>query len=161
APSTGADRLVADPKTGILLINGMDFDLFSWKGAWKNTFQPLDPKGNFYGLCGAEALANGDLALLVRLESAQEQWGKDNFEMRSKPGVRRVVLDDQGHVLSKNEWADPLQPHSSYWSLEGGLCAVHDDGTFTLSQDVKGGPSKAVSLFAQATSSPDHWAAHL
>jgi hypothetical protein len=163
APSSGADWLIADPKVGILLVSGLDFDLFSWKGQWKKTIQPLDTKGNFYGFCGATVLSKGTLAFLERMESAQEQWGKDNFEMRSKPGIQWVTLDPQGALISKTEWTDPLQPHSSYWLLEGGLYAVHDDGTFTAQEPkhLSSAALKALNLFAQVASAPDHWAAHL
>lgn len=161
APISGADWLVADPKIGILLVSGLDFDLFSRSGRWEKTFQPLDPKDNFYGFCAAAVQGDGDLVFLERLESAQEQWGKDNFEMRSKPGVRRVVLDPKGQVLSKTEWTDPTQPHSNYWLLEGGLFAIHDDGTYDVQGTAKTGKPGSFSLFAQLASTPDHWTAHL
>ncbi|HVZ79250.1 MAG TPA: hypothetical protein VHE12_00460 [bacterium] len=163
APQEGADWLVVDGRGRFLLVSGLDFDLFSRDGKWIRTTQPLDAQENFYGFAGLEALAKGGTVVLVRLESVREQWGKDNFELRTKPGVRRVLLDTEGKVREAKEFVDDLQPHSSYWLMDGAVYAVHDDGTYRELDPEGPAPSakEPFLFFARTAFEPERWLAHL
>ena len=163
APQEGADWLVVDREGRFLLVSGLDFDLFSKEGKWLRTSQPIDPQANFYGFAGMEAAAKGGTALLVRLESVREQWGKDNFELRTKPGVRRVLLDAGWNIRDEKELVDDLQPHSNYWLLDGAVYAIHDDGSFRkLDPQGKNPATRDPFLaFAQVAFDPGRWLSHL
>ena len=96
-----------------------------------NDHPPDKQRRDFYGFYALEALADGRIDLLERMESPLEQLGKDNFELRSKPGARSVVLQADGRVGQDRVEVDPLEPHSDYYVENGNVYSIHDDGTFT------------------------------
>lgn len=162
APASGAEWLVADGQERFYLVAGLDFELFDGAGRHLRTLSPIDRSKNFYGFEAMEALPSG-LVLLQRLESPLEQWGKDNFEMQTKPGVRLEVVSTDGQVGPVREVVDPTQPHSHYYLEEGDVYGIHDDGSFNL-LDSAGSRSTRdgfMGSFAAVAFNVEKWRAHL
>ena len=156
-PLGGAEWLVVDNRDRYWLEADLDFGLYSPGGHYLQTISPLDKRMNFYGFAAMEALPDGRIVLLQRLETQAEQRQKLNYENRSKPGARLVVLNPEGGVETDRVEVDPLQPHSDY-TLEGGeVYSIHDDGTYEMLDSV-GAPSKdeAFGKFA-AVDDSRHW----
>ena len=159
----GAEWLMADKKgKWILELEGI-FDFFSPVGRPLQTFHPLDKSNNFYGFCSMECLPDGGLALLARLESPLEQRNKDNFEERSKPGSRLILLSPEGKVMIDKEELDRQQPHSAYFLQDGVVVSVHEDGSYEVLDRIGGSadPDEHFSDFAHLAFNPERWRSHL
>ncbi len=163
ALSSGPEWLLVGGHGRYYLGSGLDFEVYGPKGRHLKTLHPIDKSSNFFGFNSMEVLPNGSIALLTRLESPQEQWGKDNFEERSKPGARLLILGPEDEVRQDKEWIDPDQPHSAYELQNGTIYSVHDDGSFRTLGSLEGFSPKEgdFSAYAATTYSPDHWLEHL
>jgi hypothetical protein len=157
----GPDALVIDRRGRFWLEEGRTFSLYQPNGRLLQTGSPLEEDKSFFGFTSLEALPNGGVALLERLETARERHEKMNFEVMSKPGAQLILLDEKGSVTSKKTELDPEQPHSKYVLQNGGIYSVHDDGTFTA-LDALGAPVKD-GAFAKFASVADEarWNAHV
>ncbi len=161
-PAQGAEWLMADNGGGFWLESDLDFDLYSPRGKYLKTIVPPDEMGNFYGFDGMEVLPDGRMVLLERMESRAEQMEGDDFELRSKPGVRLVVFKTDGSVDTDLELVDPIQPHSDYDLESGNVYSVHDDGTYQMLDSAAGAPAdKAFGKFAAVAHDAESWARHL
>ncbi len=162
-PSTGPEWLVVDGHGRFYLESGLDFDLYAPNGKYLTTLNPIDKSKNFYGFTAMETLPDSSVALLVRLESPQEQWGKDDYEEHTKPGSRLVVLKDDGQVPVDKEVVDPGQPHSNYYLENGVVYSVRDDGTYQILDSL--GPDspkdRDFASFAAIGYNLDRWLDHL
>jgi hypothetical protein len=161
-PATGAEWLVVDNQGRFWLEADRDFNLYSPGGHYLKKMNPIDKVKNFYGFDSMEALGDGRVVLLERLESHAEQFAKDNFELRSKPGVHLVVLSGDGKLETDKDLVDPSEPHSNYQLERGDVYSIHDDGTYQL-LDTIGSPGidKAFSHFASVAFNKDQWLHHL
>jgi len=159
----GPEWLVVDRQGRIILESELDFNIYSPRGKYLQTLQPIDKTKNFYGFSTLETLADGSLLFLARLETPQEQWGKDNFQEHSKPGARVLVLSPDGRVKVDKEVTDPDQPHSNYYSENGVLYSVRDDGSFRILEPAypKGRADEDFGSFAAIAYSLDRWRGHL
>jgi hypothetical protein len=158
----GAEWLMVDNGGGFWLETDLDFDLYSPHGKYLKTIVPPDEMGNFYGFDGMEVLPDGRILLLERMESRAEQMEGDDFELRSKPGVRLVVFKTDGSVDTDLELVDPIQPHSDYDLESGNVYSVHDDGTYQMLDSAVGAPpDKVFGKFAAVTDNPESWLRHL
>jgi hypothetical protein len=162
-PSSGPEWLVVDGHGRFYLESGLDFDLYAPNGKYLKTLNPIDKTKNFYGFTAMEPLPGGAIALLTRLESPQEQWGKDDYEEHTKPGSRLIVLKDDGQVQVDKEVVDPDQPHSNYYLENGVVYSVRDDGTYQILDSLGPGSPKDhnFSNFADIGFSLDRWLDHL
>jgi hypothetical protein len=161
-PLKGTEWLVVDSRGRFWLEADRVFDLYGPTGHYLQTINPFDESRDFYGFNSMEALRDGRIILLERLESRAEQSAGDNFELRSKPGVRMVVLTPDGKVEMEKEETDPLQPHSNYVLESGNVYGIHNDGTYALLDSIGTSPSdRAFKHFAAITFSPDSWRNHL
>jgi hypothetical protein len=161
-PATGAQWLVVDSRGRFWLEADKAFDLYGPSGHYLKKLNPFDESQNFYGFDSMEALGDGRIILLERLESRAEQLAGDNFELRSKPGVRLVVLTPDGKVEMEKEEVDPLKPHSNYVLESGNVYGVHNDGTYAILDSIDTSSSdRAFKHFAAITFSPDSWRNHL
>jgi hypothetical protein len=160
-PWKGAEWLVVDSQGRYWLESDQAFGLYAPNGKYLRTITPLEKRGDDYGFYAMEALRDGRIDLLERLESPLEQLGKDNFELRSKPGSRLVVLKADGLVERDHLEVDPLQPHSEYYVENGGVYSIHDDGTYTQ-LDSAGPDSKDGAFVNYATIAHDRelWEEH-
>ena len=129
-PAKGAEWLLMDNRGRFWLESERDFRLFAADGKYVRTITPLDKQRDFYGFYAMEVLSDGRIVLLERMESLLEQLGKDNFELRSKPGARLVVLKADGKVERDQEEVDLLEPHSVYYLENGDIYSIHGDGSF-------------------------------
>ena len=161
-PKEGAEWLVVDNRGGYWLEADLDFLLFTPKGKFLQTVSPLNKQMNFYGFAAMEALGDGRILLLERLESLEEQRRQDDFKLRSKPGARLIVLKLDGRVETDKQELDPLQPHSDY-DLEGGaVYSIHNDGTYKRLDSVGAPPRDAFfANYAAIACSPDRWLDHV
>jgi hypothetical protein len=161
-PAKGPGWLMVDNRGRFWLESDLDFNLYAANGRYLQTITPLDKMMNFYGFAAMEALPDGRIVLLERMESRLEQWGKDNYELRSKPGARLVVLKADGKVEMDKEEVDQLQPHSDYYAENGGVYSIHDDGTYQLVDSIGPPPKdRAFGDFASFAFNPERWQAHL
>jgi hypothetical protein len=162
APAAGVEWLVVDSRGRYWLEVDLDFNLYAPNGRYLQTVSPIDKLMNFFGFAAMEAMPNGGIVLLQRLETPAEEWGKDNFEVASQPGARLILLNADGTVEIQKEELDPLQPHSDYDLESGSVYSTHDDGTFTLLESF-GPPSKdgAFGKFAAFGYDVRRWHAHL
>jgi hypothetical protein len=162
-PLAGPEWLVVDGHGRFQLESSLDFDLYAPNGKYLRTLNPIDKSKNFYGFTTMEAMPDGSIALLARLESPQEQWGKDDFEEHTKPGSRLVVLNAEGQAQLDKEVVDPDQPHSNYYLENGVVYSVHDDGTFQIldSIDSKSPKDRDFGNFAAIGYNLDRWLEHL
>jgi hypothetical protein len=161
-PANGAQWLVVDSRGRFWLEADKTFDLYGPSGHYLKKLNPFDESQDFYGFDSMEALGDGRIILLERLESRAEQLAGDNFELRSKPGVRLVVLAPDGKVEADKEEVDPIQPHSDYILENGNVYAIHNDGTCQILDSIGSFPKDRVfKEFAAATFSPDSWLNHL
>jgi len=162
-PPQGPEWLLVDDQGRFYLESDLDFAVYARNGKYLRTLDPIDKSKNFYGFTVMEALPNGSIALLARLESSQEQWGKDNFEEHSKPGARLIVLKDDGQVGMDKDLADPDQPHSNYYLENGTVYGVHDDGTYRILGSTDDHPSedKNFGAFASIAYDLEHWLDHV
>lgn len=161
-PRKGAEWMVVDSQGRFWLESDQEFDLYAPDGKYLRTITPLEKRGDDYGFYAMEALQDGRIELLERMESPLEQLGKDNFELRSKPGARLVVLKADGRVERDQMEVDPLEPHSDYYIENGGVYSIHDDGTYTQLDSV--GPSSKDGAFVNfATIDHDRelWEEHM
>src|SRR5208282_5035734 len=122
----GAEWLVVDHQGRYWLETNLDFLLYKSDGRYLQTVTPIDKQLNYYGFSGMEALPDGRVVLLKRLETLAEQTQKLNYENRSKPGVRLIVLKPDGTVEKDQDEVDPQLPHSAYVLENGGIYSVHD-----------------------------------
>ncbi len=158
----GVEWMVVDNRGRYWLESDLDFGLYSSNGHYLQTVSPLDKLRNFYGFAAMEALGDGRVLLLERMESLLEQREKDNFELRSKPGARLVVLQANGKVKSEKEEVDPVEPHSDYYLENGGIYAIHDDGTYSLLDNLGSGVKDGFfENFAAVAFSPTRWNGHV
>lgn len=162
-PLSGPEWLLVDNRGLFYLESNLDFDLYSPKGNYIQTLNPIDKSKNFYGFADMEVLPDGRIVLLKRLESAQEQWSKDNFEEQTKPGADLLVLDGDGKVQDEKEIVDPQQPHSGYYLENGTVYSAHDDGTYEVLQSVDHRSAKDPSFgnFSAISNSVEKWMDHL
>lgn len=158
----GAAWLVVDNRGRFWLESNQDFDLFAPNGRYLQTLTPLDKSRNFYGYASMETLPDGRILLLERMESRLEQLGKDNFELRSKPGARLIVLESDGKVVLNKEEVDPVQPHSDYCLEKGGVYGIHEDGSFLLLESLApAAKDRAFGKFAAVAFNKARWTAHV
>jgi hypothetical protein len=161
-PAKEAQWLVVDSRGRFWLEADKAFDLYGPGGRYLKEINPFDESQDHYGFDSMEALGDGRIILLERLESRAEQLAGDNFELRSKPGVRLVVLTPDGKVEMEKEETDPLQPHSNYVLESGNVYGIHNDGTYAFLDSIGTSPSdRAFKHFAAITFSPDSWRNHL
>ena len=107
-----------------------------------------------------EPQADGGLALLERLETLQEQRGKFNLEISSRPGARLILLSPEGKLESEKLERDPLQPHSLYELQDGQVLSIHADETYQVLDSLGAPPKdKAFNAFA-AIADSINWNAH-
>ncbi len=161
-PRNGARWLVVDSQGRFWLESDQEFGLYAPDGKYLRTIIPLEKSGDDYGFYTMEALQKGRIDMLERMESPLEQMGKDNFELRSKPGARLVVLKADGLVEKDQLELDPLQPHSDYYVENGVVYSVHDDGTYTQLESA--GPSEndgAFVNFATIAHDRELWEEHV
>jgi hypothetical protein len=159
-PPAGPEWLIVDGHSRFHLESNLDFDVYAPNGKYLKTLNPIDKTKNFYGFSTMEALPDGAVALLTRLESPQEQWGKDDFEEHTKPGSRLIVLDSDGKVQVDKELVDPGQPHSNYYLENGVVYSVHDDGTYQA-LDSQVPKDRDFGNFAAIGYNLDRWLEHL
>ena len=112
------------------------------------------------GFAGMEALPDGRVVLLERLETLAEQTQKLNYENRSQPGVRLIVLKPDGTVEKDQDEVDSQQPHSSYVLENGGIYSVHDDGTWELLDSIGHPPKDAAFGNFAAVAGTVSWNTH-
>jgi hypothetical protein len=161
-PEKGPEWMVVDKHGRFWLESDLDFGLYAPNGRYLQTISPLDKLMNFYGFAAMEALPDGRIVLLERMESRLEQSSKDNFELRSKPGARLVVLKADGKVERDKEEVDALQPHSDYYTENGGVYSIHDDGTYQLLDSIGPPPKdKAFGNFASIAFNSERWQTHV
>ncbi len=162
-PVKGPEWLLVDAHGRIYLESDLDILVYSPDGKYRQTLNPIDKKANFYGFAAVEALSNGDVAVLTRLESPQEQWGKDDFQEQTKPGARLILLGPDGTAKRDVEVADPRQPHSNYGLDNGAVYSIHDDGTFEWLESFGPGPAKDAAFgdFAAIAYNMERWQDHL
>jgi hypothetical protein len=159
----GPEWLMVDGHGRFYLESNLDFDLYAPNGKYLKTLNPIDKSKNFYGFSAMESLPDGAVGLLARLESAQEQWGKDDYEEHTKPGSRLIVLNGDGQVQVDKELVDPNQPHSNYYLENGVVYSVHDDGTYQAldSADSPAPQDRDFGNFAAIGYNLDRWLEHL
>ncbi|GEM_PF-1457494 len=162
-PPSGPEWLMVDKQSRFVLESNLDFVLYTPAAKYLQTLQPIDKSKNFYGFTAMESASDGSLLLFARLETPQEQWGKDNFQEHSKPGARLIVLSPDGQVKKDKEELDADQPHSSYYLEDGVAYSVRDDGSYKVLDSFDGRPAKegAFTQFASFASSPANWLDHL
>lgn len=162
-PATGAEWLVVDAQGLFYLETDRVFGVFDPRGRFLRSFSPFNRSKNFFGFAAMDALPEGGIALLARLETPLEQWEKDNFEMQAKPGVRLLVLTAEGKVLQDRELTDPLLPHSDYFLENDILYSIHEDGTYALLESERASqkPDPAFGHFAAIAYNLKRWRAHL
>ena len=161
-PRNGAEWMIVDSQGRYWLESDQEFGLYAPDGKFLRTITPLITRRDFYGFYALEALRDGRIDLLERLESPLEQFGKDNFELRSKPGARWVVLQADGRVGQDRVEVDPLEPHSDYYVENGKVYSIHDDGTFTeLDSLSQSGKDEAFGNFAAIAYDRWQWEAHV
>ncbi len=162
-PATGAQWLVVDSRGRFWLEADEAFGLYDPRGHYLKNLKPFGELKDSYGFDSMEALGDGRIILLERLESRAEQLAGDNFELRSKPGVRLTVLTPDGKVETDKEEVDSLQPHSDYILENGNVYSVHNDGTYQILDSIGSSPKKdrAFKNFAAVAFSPDSWRNHL
>ena len=159
----GPEWIVVDSHGHFVLESNLDFDFYDPNGQYLKTLNPMDKSRNFYGFSAMEVLPDGSTLLLARLESPQEQWGKDNFQEHSKPGARLIVLSPEGRVKLDKEELDSSQPHSNYYMEKGVVYSVHDDGSYQIleSLDSQSPQDPNFGNFASIAYNLDHWLEHL
>lgn len=162
-PADGVEWLLVDNQGRFVLESNLDFDLYSPRGKYLQTLNPIDKSKNFYGFADMEVLPDGRVLLLKRLESRQEQWSKDNFEEQTKPGASLLVLGSDGKVALEKELVDPGQPHSGYYLENGTVYSTHDDGTFAALESVDPRLPKDSSFgaFSAISNSLEQWMDHV
>lgn len=159
----GPEWMMVDAQGHLVFVSGNNLNLYSPHGQYLQTLKPVGEVGNFYGFTSMEISKTGELLLLVQLESPLEQWSKDNFEERTKPGARLVVLAPDGKVKLDKEEVDPKQPHSRYYLQDGAVYSIHDDGSYELldSLDSKSQAASSFEDFAKLAYSAERWQEHL
>ncbi len=161
-PTQGADWLVVDHQGRFWLEEGLVFDLYGSNGQYVKRIDSRNKFWDFYGFDSMEAWGDGNVVLLERTESRAEQSAKDNFELRSSPGARLMVLTDDGNWVTDKVLVDPLQPHSTYVLEDGQVYSVHDDGTDQLLYSLGSAPVDMVfGNYASIAFNPDRWLEHL
>ena len=162
-PPQGPDGLAVDLKGNLILESERVLDFFSPQGRFLKSLHPIDSTQNFYGFASIESLADGKIALLTRLESSLEQRNKDNFEERSRPGAKLVVVSPEGQVSLEKEEVDTKQPHSLYVLQDGVVYSVHEDGAIRVLDRLEGSVPqvKIWEDLVYLSFNPDRWAAHL
>ena len=162
-PSSGPEWLVVDKQGRLVIESNLDFDVYTSGGKYLQTLQPIDKSKNFYGFAAMESLSDGSVLLLARLETPQEQWGKDNFQEHSKPGARLILLSPDGLVKLDKEEVDPFQPHSNYYLENGVVYSIHDDGTYQTLEtlDPKTPQDPIFGDFAAIAPSTEKWLDHV
>lgn len=161
--SAGPEWLIVDNQGRFYLESNMDFDIYSSGGKHIQRIMPFEKAKNYYGFAVMEALPSGGAALLIRLESSQEQWAKDEFEENSKPGVRLIVLKADGKIQLDKELVDPSQPHSNYYIENGVVYSVHEDGTYQILDSFESRTTKDPNFrnFAAIAYNPERWLEHI
>jgi len=162
-PSSGPEWLLVDNHGGYFLESDLDFAVYSHGGKYVQTLNPIDKSKNFYGFTTMEALPGGEVALLSRLESPEEQWGKDDYEEHTKPGTRLIVLKADGRISVDKELVDPDQPHSNYYLENGVVYSVHDDGSYLVldSHDSRDSKDPEFGTFSPVAYNLERWLAHI
>lgn len=157
----GAEWLMVDSHGRYWLESDLDFRIYAPDGRYLQTVSPIDKRMNFYGFAAMEALPDGRIVLLQRLETPAEQSQKLNYENRSQPGVRLMVLKADGTVERDEVVVDPQQPHSDYYVECGNIYSIHDDGTYVLLDSIGSSPKdKAFGGYA-AVDDPRRWLDHV
>ncbi len=161
-PVKGVEWMAVDRQGRFWLELDRGFDLYAVNGRRLETITPLDKLIDFYGFASMEVLTDGRIVLLERMESRFEQQEQDDFELRSKPGVRLVVLKADGKMEKIKEEVDARLPHSNYYLENGVVYSVHEDGTYEPLDSI-GPPSqdRGFRNFAAIAANPAHWRDHL
>ena len=157
----GAEWLVVDDRGRYWLESDLDFRIYSPNGRYLRTVNPFDKKMNFYGFAAMETLPDDRIVLLERMETQAEQRQKLNYENRSQPGVRLVVLKSDGTVEMDKTEVDPRQPHSDYYAEMGNIYGIHDDGTYQLLDSVGSFPKDRKFDNFAAVDDPRRWLDHI
>jgi hypothetical protein len=161
-PLAGPEGLLVDLQGRIYLQSGLDFTAYSPGGKYLRAFQADPLAGKFFGFFAMEPSPDGKLLLLARLESPLEEANKDNFEERSQPGARLLLLDGSGKVLADREYLDKDKPHSDYFLDRGKVYSLHDDGSVeALEQGAPAEADRDLGDFARITRTPAAWLEHV
>lgn len=159
-PAKGAESLVTDSQGRIFLQNGPKLDVYSAVGRYLGTWNPMGSPDDFFGFAALDVGSGGKLLLLARLESPVEQSNKDNFEERSKPGARLLILDKEGKVLADKEYLDEEQPHSVYFLYKEAVYSLHEDGSCRNLDSPTSVPDPRLEDFARITRTSAVWLEH-